>query len=228
MFKNVLPVTKLVDQLDTHSHFPVVAIGTSAGGIRALQTFFESIPADTGAAFVVVLHLDPEHRSDLSSIIAARTSMTVTQVQSRIRIEPNHIYVIPPNRQLVVSDGSLDTCDFDEPRGKRAPIDLFFRSLATKLDDGFAVILDRRRVGWRGWSEGDQGSWRTDTRSGPERCRISFHAAERHRNRIARMTSCRFATSQSGLPPSSRASSNPLKQCFAIPKRTSFEPCFPL
>jgi two-component system CheB/CheR fusion protein len=120
---------------------PVVAIGVSAGGIQALQTFFEAMPAKTGAAFVVILHLDPEHRSDLSSILAARTAMAVTQVQNRTPIEPNHIYVIPPNRQLTVCDGSLDTCEFKEERGRRAPIDHFFRSLADKLGDGFAVIL---------------------------------------------------------------------------------------
>ena len=123
------------------SRIPVVAIGTSAGGIQALQTFFEAMPADTGAAFVVILHLDPEHRSDLPSILGARTPMAVTQVQHRISIEPNHIYVIPPNRQLIVSNGSLDTSDFTVGRGRRAPIDHFFRSLASNLGDGFAVIL---------------------------------------------------------------------------------------
>ncbi|MGO8954429.1 MAG: chemotaxis protein CheB, partial [Rhodomicrobium sp.] len=129
------------NRLDKNSQFPVVAIGTSAGGIQALQTFFENIPVDTGAAFVTVLHLDPEHRSDLSSILATRTAMSVTQVQSRVRIEPNHVYLIPPNRQLIVSDGALDTCDFDVQRGKRAPIDFFFRSLANRPGGLFAVIL---------------------------------------------------------------------------------------
>lgn len=121
--------------------FPIVAIGTSAGGIQALQTFFETIPADTGAAFVVILHLDPEHRSDLSAILATRTRMPVAQVEKRIAIEPNHVYVIPPNRQLIVSNGALDTCEFEKTRRPRAPIDHFFRSLAGKLVDGFAVIL---------------------------------------------------------------------------------------
>ncbi len=123
------------------SGVPVVAIGASAGGIQALQTFFKAMPAQTGAAFVVILHLDPEHRSDLSAILAARTPMPVTQVHNRITIEPNHIYVIPPNRQLIASNGSLDTCDFAEERGRRAPIDHFFRSFASNLGDGFAIIL---------------------------------------------------------------------------------------
>ena len=132
---------ELGEELDAGRHFPIVGIGASAGGIQALQTFFEAIPADTGAAFVVVLHLDPEHRSDLPSILASRTPMTVMQVQDCIAIEPNHVYVIPPNRQLSVSDGALATCEFKEPRGKRAPIDAFFRSLAGRLGDGFAVVL---------------------------------------------------------------------------------------
>jgi two-component system CheB/CheR fusion protein len=132
---------KLADKSDKDSRIPVAAIGTSAGGIQALQAFFETIPADTGAAFAVVLHLDPEHKSDLPSILGARTSMTVTQVKNRIRIEPNHVYIIPPNRQLIVSDGALDTCEFEEQRGKRAPIDFFFRSLANNSGDVFAVIL---------------------------------------------------------------------------------------
>jgi len=67
--------------------------------------------------------------------------MTVIQVQNRIRIEPNHVYLIPPNRQLIVSNGALDTCDFDAQRGKRAPIDFFFRSLASWPGGLFAVIL---------------------------------------------------------------------------------------
>ena len=69
------------------------------------------------------------------------TPMPVTQVQNRISIEPNHVYVISPNRQLIICNGALDTCEFTEERGRRAPIDHFFRSFASKLGDGFAVIL---------------------------------------------------------------------------------------
>ena len=134
-------MARFTHKSDKDSRVPVTAIGTSAGGIQALQTFFEAIPANTGAAFAVVLHLDPEHKSDLASILGARTAMPVTQVQSRIRIEPNHVYLIPPSRQLTVSDGVLDTCEFEEQRGRRTPIDFFFRSLANGLGDVFAIIL---------------------------------------------------------------------------------------
>src|SRR5215467_7722862 len=119
----------------------IVAIGASAGGIPALQSFFSGIPQNTGAAFIVVLHLDPEHRSELSAVVAARTKMPVVQVEKTARLEPNHVYVIPPDRRLQVIDHEISATEFDEPRGQRLPIDFLFRSVAERLGDGFAVIL---------------------------------------------------------------------------------------
>jgi two-component system CheB/CheR fusion protein len=125
---------------DTDKAPVIVAIGASAGGIPALQSFFEGIPQNTGATFIVVLHLDPQHRSELSSVVAARTKMPVIQVEKRARLEPNHVYVIPPDRRLQVIGHELSAIEFDEPRGQRLPIDFLFRSVA-QLGDGFAVIL---------------------------------------------------------------------------------------
>ncbi|MFY9835125.1 MAG: chemotaxis protein CheB, partial [Xanthobacteraceae bacterium] len=119
----------------------IVAIGASAGGVQALQSLFGSIPQDTGAAFIVVVHLDPQHRSELSTIVATRTKMPVVSVETSARLEPNHVYVIPPDRRLQVVDHRLQATEFDEPRGQRLPIDFLFRSVAERLGDGFAVIL---------------------------------------------------------------------------------------
>src|SRR5262245_812649 len=119
----------------------IVAIGASAGGVQALQNLFAGMPSNTGAAFIVVVHLDPLHRSELSSIVAARTNMPVVQVETSARLEPNHVYVIPPDRRLQVVDHQLTATLFEEPRGKRLPIDFLFRSVAERLGDGFAVIL---------------------------------------------------------------------------------------
>jgi two-component system, chemotaxis family, CheB/CheR fusion protein len=119
----------------------IVAIGASAGGISALQSFFSALPEHSGAAFVVIVHLDPEHRSEMPNIIAARTKMPVVQVGSRDRLQADHVYVIPPDRRLQLVDHQISALEFDEPRGQRAPIDLFFRSLADRLGDGFALIL---------------------------------------------------------------------------------------
>jgi two-component system, chemotaxis family, CheB/CheR fusion protein len=119
----------------------IVGIGASAGGVQALQAFFGAIPADTGAAFVVVVHLDPQSHSEMPSILATRTQMPVVQVRETEKLEANHVYVIPPGRRLHISDEEISSAEFAEPRGQRAPIDLFFRSLAERHGDGFAVIL---------------------------------------------------------------------------------------
>jgi two-component system, chemotaxis family, CheB/CheR fusion protein len=119
----------------------IVAIGASAGGIHALQNFFGALPEHTGAAFVVVVHLDPQHRSEMPSIIATRTRMPVVEVAKRERLQADHVYVIPPDRRLQAVDHEVSALEFDEPRGRRSPVDLFFRSLAQRLGDGFAVVL---------------------------------------------------------------------------------------
>src|SRR5205823_13089000 len=133
---------KVVDHASNETGKPaIVAIGASAGGVRALQAFFEAVPADTGAAFVVVVHLDPQHRSEMPSILAAHTKMPVAPVGGPERLQPDHVYIIPPDRRLNIADHEISASEFDEPRGHRAPIDLFFRSLAEQHGDGFAVVL---------------------------------------------------------------------------------------
>lgn len=119
----------------------VVGIGASAGGIKALGIFLETLPPQTGAAFVVIIHLDPDAKSDLAKILAAHTAMPVAQVNAPVALEGDHVYVIAPDRQLQITDSTISAVPFHEPRGQRAPIDNFFRSLATQHGDGFAVIL---------------------------------------------------------------------------------------
>jgi len=133
--------TGLADKNNTGKDSVVVAIGASAGGVQALQNFFGAIPLNTGASFIVVVHLDPQHRSELSTIVAARTTMPVIQVGDRAPLKPNHVYVIPPDRRLQIVDHELSATKFEEPRGQRLPIDFLFRSVAERLGDGFAVIL---------------------------------------------------------------------------------------
>ncbi|APG89503.1 chemotaxis protein CheB [Sinorhizobium americanum] len=120
---------------------PIVGIGASAGGVKALQTFFDNMSPDTGAAFVVIIHLDPRARSELANILASRTRMPVTQVEDTAKLEDNHVYVIAPNRRLQIADGTIAALEFEETRAARAPIDFFFRSLAEHSGTGFAVIL---------------------------------------------------------------------------------------
>jgi two-component system, chemotaxis family, CheB/CheR fusion protein len=124
-----------------HNEPIIVAMGASAGGIHALQAFFRQIPVQTGAAYVVVVHLDPQHRSELPRILAGCTQMPVVQVEENEKIRADRVYVIPPDRRLQLVDHEISATKFEEPHGQRAPIDQFFRSVAEKLGDGFAVIL---------------------------------------------------------------------------------------
>src|SRR5262245_61973769 len=78
--------------------FPIVGVGASAGGVEAFTHLLEALPAETGMAFVLVPHLDPSHGSVMAEILGRATSMSVMQVEDEPLIEPNHIYVIPPNR----------------------------------------------------------------------------------------------------------------------------------
>src|SRR5215468_5441911 len=119
----------------------IVTIGASAGGVTALQRFFEALPEEPGAAFVVVVHLDPDHRSELPQILAGRTRMPVMQVNKAEKLEANHVYVIPPDRRVQLIDHEISPTEFEEPRGKRAPIDGFLRSATEHSTDGFAIIL---------------------------------------------------------------------------------------
>ncbi|WP_018327562.1 chemotaxis protein CheB, partial [Rhizobium giardinii] len=127
--------------MDDESDPLIVGIGASAGGVQALQTFFAGVPVDTNAAFVVIVHLDPDARSELANILASRTQMPVTQVEGEANLEGNHVYVIAPNRRLKIADGTIAALPFEEARAHRAPIDLFFRSLAEHPGSGFAVVL---------------------------------------------------------------------------------------
>ena len=120
---------------------PIVGIGASAGGVQALQTFFAALPEQTGAAYVVIVHLDPEAQSQLAPILGAKTSMPVVQVSVPIHLQGDHVYVIPPNRLLHLSDHEVAATPFVDERSRRAPIDEFFRSLAKENEDAYAVVL---------------------------------------------------------------------------------------
>ena len=118
-----------------------MGIGASAGGLQALQAFFEALPSDTGMAYVVITHLHPEYESHLAELLQTRTDMPVKQVTDSMPVEEDHVYVIPPNRGLIMEDGKVDTAEFTEPRGQRAPVDHFFRSLAKGHSNSVGIIL---------------------------------------------------------------------------------------
>ncbi|SDD27636.1 CheR family methyltransferase [Paraburkholderia lycopersici] len=115
---------------DGKSPLTVVGIGASAGGVPALINFFSHAPASMDMAFVVILHLSPEHESHADAILQRATAMPVAQVSDVTRIERNHVYVIAPGKQLRLSDGHLHVTDRNEPDRRILTIDEFFRTLA--------------------------------------------------------------------------------------------------
>jgi two-component system, chemotaxis family, CheB/CheR fusion protein len=116
----------------------IVGIGASAGGLNALKTFFSEVPENSGLAYVVVVHLAPDHKSMLSELLQPFCNMPVQQVADTIALEPDHVYVIPPGANLNSIDTHLRLSELEEKRHKRAPIDHFFRTLS-KTHDGNAI-----------------------------------------------------------------------------------------
>jgi two-component system CheB/CheR fusion protein len=110
--------------------FSIVGIGASAGGLEALETFLRHVPEKCGLGFVVVQHLDPTHKGMLVELLARVTPMKVLQVKDRLKVEPDRVYVIPPNKDLSILHGVLHLLPPAVPRGLRLPIDSFLRSLA--------------------------------------------------------------------------------------------------
>jgi len=112
------------------SGFPIVGIGASAGGLKAFVEFISSVPADSGMAFVLVQHLAPDHESLLCEIMSRHTSMHVFEVEDGMTVHSNCVYIIPPNCDMALQNGTLQLIEPCSPHGQRLPVDFFFRSLA--------------------------------------------------------------------------------------------------
>ncbi len=122
--------------------FPIVGIGASAGGLEAFEEFFQNMPADNGMAFVVIQHLDPNHVGIMPELLQRITRMKVFQATERLKVRPDSVYVIPPNKNMSLLKGSLHLFDPVESRGLRLPIDFFFRSLAEdQQEKSIGIIL---------------------------------------------------------------------------------------
>ena len=121
--------------------FPVIGIGASAGGLTAVTELLKHLPIKIGMAVVVIQHLDPKHGSLTAEILSRISPMPVAEVKDGMRIQPDHVYVIPPNYSLRLSKGVLKLSPRTEAR-QHLPIDLFFQSLADdKKDEAIGVVL---------------------------------------------------------------------------------------
>lgn len=134
LLDNIIPTSGY--QLST-----MVALGGSAGSIQALQTFFEAMPPDSGLVFVVILHLSPDRSSTLPEMIQRWTKMKVQQVHGGEKAEADHVYVIPPGKHLLATNGHLKLTELDRQHGRRVAVDFFFRSLADTHGPHAAAIV---------------------------------------------------------------------------------------
>jgi two-component system CheB/CheR fusion protein len=123
------PVANVVRSTSEKS-FYIVGIGASAGGLDALERFFGNMPEDSGMAFIVVSHLDPNHVSIMPELIQKSTKMRLFQAKDGMTVEPNHVYVVPANRDLAILHGVIQLIEPSGTHGFRLPIDFFFKSLA--------------------------------------------------------------------------------------------------
>ena len=124
------------------ARFPIVGIGASAGGLEVLEQFLSQVPQNSGLAFVIVQHLDPTRQGIMPELLQRNTGMKVIQVRDRTVVQPNCVYVIPPNKDMSILHGVLHLLEPASPRGLRLPIDFFLRSLAQDQQErSIGVIL---------------------------------------------------------------------------------------
>ena len=140
--KSAEPVNEKTPTKTYNTEFPIVGIGASAGGLEALEQFFGNMPKDSGMAFVVIQHLSPTDESFLTELLQRVTQLKVQQVTDGMRIKPNCVYVIPPNKSMSFLNGALHLFALVESHGKDLPIDTFFRSLAyDRNEKSIGIIL---------------------------------------------------------------------------------------
>jgi two-component system CheB/CheR fusion protein len=121
--------------------FPVVGIGASAGGLDALKKFFKAMPPEPDMAFVLVQHLDPTHESTMADIMGRYSQLKVLQAKDGVKLAPNHLYIIPPNRDMGMMNGVIQLLKPSEPHGFRLPINFFLNNLAEDQKENSIAII---------------------------------------------------------------------------------------
>src|SRR6476469_2447265 len=130
----------------------IVGIGASAGGLEAIERFFDNLPLDTGMAFVVVQHLSPDFKSMMDELLARHTMLPIHLVEDGMPVEADHVYLIPAKKEMIISGGRLLLSERDRQQELTLPIDMFFRSLAQDCGaDAVAIVLSG------GGSDGSRG-----------------------------------------------------------------------
>jgi two-component system CheB/CheR fusion protein len=123
------------------NRFPIVGIGSSAGGLEALELFFSNVPSGTNMAYVIIQHLSPRHKSIMAEILMKYTQMKVLQIEDNQEIKPNHVYLNPPDKNVVILNTRLHLTEPTQAHGVNLPIDCFFRSLAEDQGENAICLI---------------------------------------------------------------------------------------
>ncbi len=174
-------------------NFPIVGIGASAGGLGALKDLFSHMPSDCGMSFVVVTHQAPGHESVLSDLLSRETEMTVENIRDGVSPRKNHVYVLPPGKNVIIRDEILHLSEIGTTKATQMPVDVFFRSLAgdlreravcvvlsgtgtdgtlglreVKAQGGMAVVQDAKSAGYEGMPSSAAGTHVADAVLSPD------------------------------------------------------------
>jgi len=132
---------KTAGVLKEGNRFPIVGIGSSAGGLEALELFFSNVPSDTNMAFVIIQHLSPRHKSIMADILMKYTQMKVLQIEDNRKIKPNNVYLNPPDKNVVILNTRFHLTEPTQMHGVNLPIDCFFKSLSEDQGEKAICII---------------------------------------------------------------------------------------
>ena len=133
---------KPIEEIKNENPTYFVAIGASAGGLEAIETFFTNMPPKSGLAFIVIQHLSPDYKSLMVELLSKKTLMQVHRAEDNMVVLPNNVYLIPPKKNLNIFHGKLFLTEQDHSRGVNLPIDVFFKSLAEdQVEKSIGIIL---------------------------------------------------------------------------------------
>ena len=132
---------KSAGELKESNSFPIVGIGSSAGGLEALELFFSNVSPNTNMAFVIIQHLSPRHKSIMADILMKYTQMKILQIRDNQKIKPNHVYLNPPDKNVIILNRSLHLTEPTQKHGVNLPIDCFFKSLSEDQGEKAICII---------------------------------------------------------------------------------------
>ena len=174
------PKKKAAAKTKASDGFPIVGMGASAGGLEALEAFFSHMPPGKNIAFVIIQHLSPKHKSIMGSLLSKCTQMEVLDLEDGMKVQPNRVYLNPPDKNVVIINRTFQLMDPVRTGGINLPIDCFFKSMLRAGGKGDLYYPFGHGNGWHPGAKEHQGGGRGGHGPGPGISQIRRHAEKRH------------------------------------------------